>query len=300
MFINRREATGRIAGVATTMGLGATLVHAGNHRIPKTPGILKVPQRSLVKTDNQVTEVNRTVEWKASETAIIICDMWSDHPCKLAAVRVARMAPRMNRVIAFARDNGIAVIHAPSSGVKFYQGTPYRVRMQKAVHSKPPVEIQNWCYLNSDVEGKWPIVDDVSRADGAVTGCDDPTPIRHDDFDRRQHPDIQIIGYDGISDKGQEIYNFMEQEGRHNIVLMGVHTNMCVMGRPFGIRQQKYLGKNVVLCRDLTDALYDPRDAPYVSHARGLELVIEHIETYWCPSILGESLTALVPGTAGP
>ena len=72
------------------------------------------------------------------------------------------------------------------------------------------------------------------------------------------------------------------------------------MGRPFGIRQQKYLGKNVVLCRDLTDALYDPRDPPYVSHARGLELVIEHIETYWCPSILGESLMALVPGTAGP
>ena len=90
------------------------------------------------------------------------------------------------------------------------------------------------------------------------------------DIDRHQHAAIKINGFDGVSDNGQEIYNFLEQEGRKNVVLMGVHTNMCVLGRPFGIRQQKYLGKNAVLCRDLTDALYDPRDAPYVSHARGV------------------------------
>ena len=76
---------------------------------------------------------------------------------------------------------------------------------------------------------------------------------------------------------------------------MGVHTNMCVLGRPFGIRQQKYLDKNVVLCRDLTDALYDPRDKPFVSHTRGVELVIEHIEKYWCPSIEGSSLIHVSP-----
>jgi len=35
-------------------------------------------------------------------------------------------------------------------------------------------------------------------------------------------------------------------------------------------------------------------------HARGLELVIQHIEKYWCPSILGESSTKVMPGSAGP
>jgi hypothetical protein len=56
-----------------------------------------------------------------------------------------------------------------------------------------------------------------------------------------------------------------------------------------------------VLARDLTDAMYDPRQPPYVSHARGTELVIEHIERYWCPSIVGEvDLTKVVPGSAGP
>jgi len=216
--------------------------------------------------------------------------MWQEHPCKLAQYRADRMAPRMNQVVSWARDHGVAIIHAPSGGMRHYEGTPYRKRMQTAESHQPPVPIQGWCYHNPKHEGKWPIVDDVRLVEGAVTGCDDPVPRAHKDHDRHQNRHITIIGYDGVSDKGQEIYNFLEQEKRHNIVLMGVHTNMCVLGRPFGIRQQRYLGKNVVLCRDLTDALYDPRDPPHVSHARGLELVIEHIEQYWCPSILGADL----------
>jgi nicotinamidase-related amidase len=156
--------------------------------------------------------------------------------------------------------------------VKHYEDTEFRQRMKNAKSAKSPVPIQSWCYHNSEHEGPWPIVDDIGRGEAKVTGCDDPIPRKHASHDRHQHPVIKIIGYDGISDNGQEIYNFLEQEGRNNIVLMGVHTNMCVLGRPFGIRQQKYLGKNVVLCRDLTDALYDPRDKPHVSHARGSNL----------------------------
>ena len=262
-------------------------------QIPRVPGNFRVDLRSRKQTGGKVSVRNSTKKWFASETAIIVCDMWQEHPCKLAQYRADRMAPRMNEVISWARDHGAAIIHAPSSGVKHYEDTPYRKRMIEAAYHKPPVPIQGWCYHNPEKEGKWPIVDDIRRADGAVTGCDDPTPRAHKDHDRHQNAHIRIIGYDGISDNGQEIYNFLEQEGRNNIVLMGVHTNMCVLGRPFGIRQQRYLGKNVVLCRDLTDALYDPRDAPHVSHARGLELIIEHIEKYWCPSILGKDLTQI-------
>ena len=52
--------------------------------------------------------------------------------------------------------------------------------------------------------------------------------------------------------------NLLEQRGIENVILLGVHTNMCVLGRPFGIRQMVYQGKNVVLVRDLTDAMYNP------------------------------------------
>ena len=60
------------------------------------------------------------------------------------------------------------------------------------------------------------------------------------------------------------------------------------------------LGFEVVLARDLTDAMYDPRTRPFVSHARGTELVVEHIETMWAPSILSEDLTRVLPGSADP
>jgi hypothetical protein len=42
------------------------------------------------------------------------------------------------------------------------------------------------------------------------------------------------------------------------------------------------------------------RQPPHVSHARGTELVIEHIEKYWCPSLLSEDLLQVVSGSAGP
>jgi hypothetical protein len=76
-----------------------------------------------------------------------------------------------------------------------------------------------------------------------------------------------------------------------NIALMGVHTNICILNRSFGIRQMTQLGFHVVLARDLTDAMYDPRTRPFVSHTRGTELVIEHIESRWCPSIMSGDLT---------
>jgi len=72
---------------------------------------------------------------------------------------------------------------------------------------------------------------------------------------------------------------------------MGVHTNMCVLGRPFGLRNMSRFGKNVVLMRDLTDTMYNSRMRPFVSHFTGTDLVIEHIEKYVCPTITSTTLT---------
>ena len=66
---------------------------------------------------------------------------------------------------------------------------------------------------------------------------------------------------------------------------MGVHTNICVLGRSFAIKQMVKWGLDVALVRDLTDALYNPARPPYVSHDEGTRLVIEFIEKFWCPSV---------------
>jgi len=157
----------------------------------------------------------------------------------------------------------------------------------------PPVPIARRCDRDAGNEPKTLPEDTTLDCDDAVLG---PVVRRH----TREHTALEITGFDGVSDNGQEIYNFCEQEGIKNIVLMGVHTNYCILARPFGIRQMLHLGRNVVLARDLTDALYDPRQSPFVSHARGTEIVVEHIERYLCPSILSEDLTRVLTGSDGP
>jgi nicotinamidase-related amidase len=256
---------------------------------PKVPGKLRLHLRER----REIKAVERTADWEVTETAIIICDMWDDHFCKSAAQRVGVMVPKMNQVITAARNHGVMIIHAPSGTLSFYADTPYRKRLQQAKFVKPPFPIDGLCNLDPSREPPLPV--DTSKC-----SCDDPVVGPAVRKYNRQHAGLDIIGYDGISDSGPEIYNFCVQEGIKNIVLMGVHTNMCVLGRPFGIRQQVRLGKNVVLCRDLTDAMYDPRQPPYVSHTRGTEMVIEHIEKHWCPSILSDDLTRVIEGSANP
>jgi nicotinamidase-related amidase len=263
---------------------------------PRVPGklFLKLRERKEAKPgSSDVKVVERTVEWEVGDTAIVVCDMWDDHHCKSAAQRVGIMVPRMNEVLTAARNHGVQIIHAPSETMYIYADHPQRKRMQQARPAKPPVPIQKWCNLDPAKEPPMPV--DVSKC-----SCDDPILGAVVRKWSRQHTGIDIVGYDGISDNGEEVYNFCVQEGIKNIVVMGVHTNMCVLGRSFAIRQMVRLGKNVVLARDLTDAMYDPRQPPYVSHTRGTELVVEHIEKYWCPSILSEDLTRVIPGSAGP
>lgn len=225
--------------------------------------------------------------WKTRETTIIVCDMWDNHYCQNSAKRVQEIAPRMNRVLNAAREIGVQIIHAPSGTMDVYDSTPQRKRMKDARSATPPVPIAKWCYLDPKSEAALPIDDQTEPCDDAVVG----ERVRRYN---RQNELLEIKEPDGISDSGVEIYNFLEQQGIRNVVMMGVHTNMCVLGRPFGIRQLVRLGKTVVLARDLTDAMYDPRQKPHVSHARGTELVIEHIEKYWCPSITGDDLTRVV------
>jgi nicotinamidase-related amidase len=265
---------------------------------PQVPGVLRLNVRERKETaagSKQFNVVERTVDWQVSKTAIIIIDMWDGHYCRSAAQRVGVMAPRMNQVITAARAHGVMIIHAPSGVVDMYADTPYRQRMKQVPAAKPPAEwaFNKWCDLDPVREPPLPI--DTSRC-----SCDDPVVGSAVRQFSKQHPGLEMIGYDGVSDNAQEIFNFCEAEGITNIVVMGVHTNMCVLGRPFGIRAMVRLGRNVVLVRDLTDAMYDPRQPPYVSHARGTELVIEHIEKYWCPSIVADDLVQVVAGSAGP
>lgn len=262
------------------------------HR-PKVAGTLRLRLRERRAEGEAVRVVERTADWEAAETAVIVCDMWDDIYCRAAARRIGVMVPRMNAVLSAARDHGVLVVHAPSGTMDVYADTPQRLRIQRAEPVEPPEPIRPWCDLDPAREPPLPLETKTSPCDDPVTGA----MVRK--FSR-QHPGLDVGGYDGVSDDGREIFSYFRRQGIKNVAIMGVHTNMCVLGRSFGVRQLVRLGFNVALVRDLTDAMYDPRQPPFVSHARGTELTVEHVERYWCPSVEGVDLTRVVAGTAVP
>ena len=93
----------------------------------------------------------------------------------------------------------------------------------RAAPAQPPSPIGGWCSLEEDREGKLPIDD----SDG---GCDCQPQCKQGKAWTRQHPAIRIDDADFISDNGQEVYNYFVEHGIKNILYMGVHTNMCVLG----------------------------------------------------------------------
>jgi nicotinamidase-related amidase len=240
--------------------------------------------RSLIKMgDNTWEEKMEIIHWEPENTAIIVCDMWDRHWCEGASRRVAEMAPRMNHVIQRARQKGVTIIYAPSGTMDFYAGFPQRDRLKNARYDPSSDLIQDWYYLDPEKESELPVDD----SDG---GCDtNPEPDRLEVWSR-QIAVLEIDEKDGISDNGREINNFFIERGIQNVILMGVHINMCVLGRSFGVRGQVARGRNVVVVRDLTDSMYNPGMPPFVSHEEGTRRIIHHIERYWCPSIESKDL----------
>ena len=271
-----------LAGLMMSLACGRVLLAQPEQSVPQsqTAGPLKMWARSRVAADgdDQKAEVRlKQIAWEPHETALVICDMWDKHWCPTATERVGEMAPRMNEVVKAARKRGVQIIHCPSDTLEFYKDTPQRKLAQQAPKVETKIPLMGWCHLDPAKEAPLPIND----RDG---GCDcDPAPKSHRAWSR-QIATIEIAPEDAITDSA-EAYYLMRQKGIKNVIVMGVHTNMCVLGRPFSIRQMVNQGQNVVLMRDMTDTMYNPASEPFVSHFTGTDYVVEHIETHWCPSI---------------
>ncbi|MDR1602013.1 MAG: isochorismatase family protein, partial [Tannerella sp.] len=225
---------------------------------------------------------NRIELWKPSETAIIICDMWDRHWCDDATARVAEMAPAMNEVLTIAREKGVKIVHAPSDCIDFYKDHPARKAATKYKNGKIAA-LANGDKLPSEQDAEWPV-------DQSDEGCENKDCKPHRAWSK-QIDALTITDNDLISDSGAEIGAYFKKKGIKNVILVGVHTNMCVIGRSFGLRAMKRMGMNVVLMRDMTDLMYNHERAPFVDHFSGLDLIEEYIETYVCPTIASTDFT---------
>lgn len=182
------------------------------------------------------------VPWDSAASAAVICDMWDTTQCVSAARRVAELAPRVNEVIGRLRTEGSLIVHAPAGCMDFYAGTPARERALRApaVVSPVPVDWNDW---NEAVEAPLPptLSDETPCScepdrEPCTTGAP-PYPWTH------QIESIEIDASDAVTDDGNELLALLEQRHIERVLVMGVHANRCVLGRPYGIRQLVYWGK---------------------------------------------------------
>lgn len=212
----------------------------------------------------------------ADRLAIVLCDVWDRHWCRGADTRLAALLPRMNQVACVLRDAGSLIVHAPSDTMAFYAGTPARERVLHAPRRTVPAP-------RSYPDPPLPV-------DASDEGCDTPPDTPHQAWSQ-QHPAITIDhDRDAISDDGVELYGLYQQHGIQMVLVMGVHTNMCILQRSFAIKAMVRWGYDVALVRDLTDTMYNPAMSPYVNHAEGTNLVVEYIEKFWCPTVSSDNL----------
>lgn len=246
----------------------------------------------------------RNETWSAAKTAVIVCDVWDLHHCRNAVRRLEEFGPRLNEVLIEARKRGATIIHSPSDCMPAYTDHPARLRAIAAPTAKDlPQDIAAWC---SRIPAEEQAVYPIDQSDGG----EDDDPAEHAQWAahlkslgrnpgmpwQRQSDMITIDSErDFLSDKGDEVWNILQSRGIDHVILTGVHTNMCVLGRPFGLRQMVRNGKHVVLMRDMTDCMYNPRRWPYVDHFTGCDLVIAHVERFVCPTITSDQILGETP-----
>lgn len=220
-----------------------------------------------------------------SSSALILCDMWDNHWCQGAAGRVGILARRIAPVVEVARSHGFLIIHAPSDTMQYYKDAPQRLAMLAIPPVQPPPPL--------------PLTDPPLPIDDSDGGCDtpnNPLPVNYRNW-TRENAAIRIGPADLISDDGGQVYSALRSHGIKTLFVAGVHANMCILNRTFAIRQMTKWGVHAILIRDLTDAMYNPARRPFVSHERGTELVIEHIEKYWAPTVTSADLLQALKGT---
>ena len=87
-----------------------------------------------------------------------------------------------------------------------------------------------------------------------------------------------------MPDTLQEVYSICKERGLTHLIYMGVHTQVCVLGKPMGLKNLKAAGLNCILARDLTDAHpgYEPATG-FTPDAHTAE-VVAHFERHLAPS----------------
>jgi hypothetical protein len=224
----------------------------------------------LQTRDPATGKVRVTVEKvDPKRVGVVAVDVWNHHWCKTATMRVDAFVPRINQALEAARAMGMTVMLCPSDVVENYAGHPQREK----VLALPKVVVPRL------VDATCPPVPDAGGC-----ACGRERCAGNYGWDG-MHPGLRIGDDDWMPDTQSEVYALCQAKGLTHLVYVGFHTQVCLLGKPMGLRAMKAAGLHCVLARDMTDAHpgYDPSRG--FTPDLNTEQVVEHFEKHLAPTI---------------
>ena len=213
-----------------------------------------------------------------AHVGVIAVDVWNYHWCKTATMRVDAIVPRMNKALDVARALGMTVMLCPSDVVDNYVGYPQR----ETVLALPRVPVPSVVNVSCP-----------SAPDAGGCACGRERCAVNYGWDG-MHPALRIADSDLMPDTQAEVYAICKKNGLTHLIYVGFHTQVCLLGKPMGLKAMKSAGLSCVLARDMTDAHpgYDPERN--FTPDLNTEQVVEHFEKYLAPTIsFQEEITKL-------
>jgi hypothetical protein len=208
---------------------------------------------------------------------VVVVDIWNWHWCKTAAARIGSFVPRLNHCLHALRQLGAQVYLCPTDVADAYVGTPQREKALSIDVLPLPEAVSTECPRPPN-----------------GPGCACLLRCRGNYGWNGMHPGLDIGENDVMPNSREVLYTLAKRRGITHLLYLGVHTQVCLLGKDVGLRNMKALGFECILGRDLTDSHpdYDP--------ARGIDpddltaRTVAHFERYLCSTVnLGDEMRRL-------
>jgi len=215
----------------------------------------------------QIVETREEIDPR--RIGVIAVDVWNYHWCKTATMRVDAIVPRIDKALEAVRALGMTVMLCPSDVVDNYVGYPQREKVLALPQFPVPLIENVTCPPVPDAGG---CACGRERC-GVNYGWDG------------MHPNLTIGPDDWMPDTQAEVYSICKLKGLTHLIYVGFHTQVCLLGKPMGLRAMKSAGLRCVLARDMTDAHPGYEPARDFTPDLNTEQVVEHFEKHLAPTI---------------
>lgn len=204
------------------------------------------------------------------EMALVLVDCWDRHYLKSYLERTDEIIrEKIVPVVDACHDAGITVVHAPSPAqAKRYPQWLQYASDEDLFTPPPPTHQPDW--PPQQFRSRSGDYQQFARPPGAVVQA-----WRVVEADQRKIvPELEPRDDEFVVASGRQLHRLCRHRKILHLVYVGFATNMCVVGRDYGMRAMQARGYNVILLRDCTTGIeaHDTIESMALTRAAILEV----------------------------